>query len=102
MQFDPLNDALVKIYNAEQAGKFDVELTQPPNYLETFSTLCKLPATSESILVLKTAEVTLSTSNFAEPSTDAVPSSHDTVFADKNSKSGRHVISQLRTLVSSF
>ena len=27
MQFDPLNDALVKIYNAEQAGKFDVELT---------------------------------------------------------------------------
>jgi len=27
MQFDPLNDALVKIYNAEQAGKFDVELS---------------------------------------------------------------------------
>ena len=27
MQLDPLNDALVKIYNAEQAGKFDVELT---------------------------------------------------------------------------
>ena len=26
MQFDPLNDALVKIYNAEQEGKFDVEL----------------------------------------------------------------------------
>ena len=26
MQFDPLNDALVKIYNAEQAGKFNVEL----------------------------------------------------------------------------
>jgi len=27
MQIDPLNDALVKIYNAEQAGKFNVELT---------------------------------------------------------------------------
>ena len=27
MQLDPLNDALVKIYNAEQAGKFNVELT---------------------------------------------------------------------------
>ena len=27
MQFDPLNDALVKIYNAEQAGRFDVQLT---------------------------------------------------------------------------
>ena len=26
MQFDPLNDALVKIFNAEQAGKFNVEL----------------------------------------------------------------------------
>ena len=26
MQFDPLNDALVKIFNAEQAGKFTVEL----------------------------------------------------------------------------
>ena len=27
MQFDPLNDALVKIFNAEQAGKLNVELT---------------------------------------------------------------------------
>ena len=27
MQLDPLNDALVKIYNAEQECKFDVELT---------------------------------------------------------------------------
>ena len=27
MQFYPLNDALVKIYNAEQAGKFEVELS---------------------------------------------------------------------------
>ena len=26
MQIDPLNDALVKMYNAEQAGKFNVEL----------------------------------------------------------------------------
>ena len=26
MQLDPLNDALVKIFNAEQAGKFTVEL----------------------------------------------------------------------------
>ena len=26
MQIDPLNDALIKMYNAEQAGKFDVEL----------------------------------------------------------------------------
>ena len=26
MQFDPLNDALIKMYNAEQAGKFNVEL----------------------------------------------------------------------------
>ena len=27
MQFDPLNDALIKMYNAEQAGKFNVELS---------------------------------------------------------------------------
>ena len=27
MQIDPLNDALIKMYNAEQAGKFNVELT---------------------------------------------------------------------------
>ena len=26
MQFDPLNDALAKLFNAEQAGKFDVQL----------------------------------------------------------------------------
>ena len=26
MQFDPLNDALIKIFNAEQAGKFDVQI----------------------------------------------------------------------------
>ena len=28
MQFDPLNDALVKMYNAEQAGKYEVSLFQ--------------------------------------------------------------------------
>ena len=27
MQFDPLNDELAKLYNAEQAGKFDVQLS---------------------------------------------------------------------------
>ena len=27
MQFDPLNDALVKIHNAEQAGKMTVDLS---------------------------------------------------------------------------
>jgi len=27
MQFDPLNDALAKLFNAEQAGKFDVQLS---------------------------------------------------------------------------
>ncbi len=26
MQFDPLNDAMVKIFNAEQAGKFEVRI----------------------------------------------------------------------------
>jgi small subunit ribosomal protein S8 len=26
MQIDPLNDALIKMYNAEQAGRYDVEL----------------------------------------------------------------------------
>ena len=26
MQFDPLNDALAKLFNAEQAGKYDVQL----------------------------------------------------------------------------
>ena len=27
MQFDPLNDALTKIFNAEQAGKYNVDLS---------------------------------------------------------------------------
>jgi len=27
MQFDPLNDALAKLYNAEQAGRYNVELS---------------------------------------------------------------------------
>ena len=27
MQFDPLNDALAKLYNAEQAGKYNVDLS---------------------------------------------------------------------------
>jgi small subunit ribosomal protein S8 len=27
MHFDPLNDALAKLFNAEQAGKFDVQLS---------------------------------------------------------------------------
>ena len=33
MQFDPLNDALIKMYNAEQAGKFNVELALAPKPL---------------------------------------------------------------------
>jgi len=33
MQFDPLNDALAKIYNAEQAGKYDVNLSPASNLL---------------------------------------------------------------------
>jgi small subunit ribosomal protein S8 len=32
MQFDPLNDALAKIYNAEQAGKYEVAI-QPASKL---------------------------------------------------------------------
>ena len=26
MQFDPLNDALIKLYNAEQSGKYNVSV----------------------------------------------------------------------------
>ena len=33
MQFDPLNDALAKIYNAEQAGKYNVNLSPASNLL---------------------------------------------------------------------
>ena len=33
MQFDPLNDALAKLFNAEQAGKFDVQLSQASKLL---------------------------------------------------------------------
>ena len=49
MQLDPLNDALVKIYNAEQAGKFDVELTPASkllgnvlNIMQTSGYICLL------------------------------------------------------------
>ena len=33
MQFDPLNDALAKLYNAEQAGMYNVDLSPASNLL---------------------------------------------------------------------
>tara|TARA_B100001996_G_scaffold118782_1_gene89957 strand:+ start:985 stop:1374 length:390 start_codon:yes stop_codon:yes gene_type:complete len=34
MQFDPLSDAFVRIYNAEQAGKYEVELAPASKLLD--------------------------------------------------------------------
>ena len=36
MQFDPLNDALAKLFNAEQAGKFNVDLAPASKLLGSF------------------------------------------------------------------
>jgi len=33
MQFDPLNDALIKLFNAEQSGKYDVSVAPASNLL---------------------------------------------------------------------
>ena len=33
MQFDPINDALAKLYNAEQAGMYNVDLSPASNLL---------------------------------------------------------------------
>ena len=101
MQFDPLNDALVKIYNAEQAGKFDVELTPASKLLGNVLNIMQSSGYIGEYSRVENGRGDALSSN-SEPSTDAVPSSHDTAFADKNSKSGRHVISLLRTLVFSF
>ena len=38
MQFDPLNDALAKLFNAEQAGKFNVDLAPASKLLGSRST----------------------------------------------------------------
>ena len=37
MQFDPLNDALTKIFNAEQAGKYNVDLAPASKLLGSVS-----------------------------------------------------------------
>ena len=42
MQFDPLNDALVKIHNAEQAGKMTVDLSPASKLLGLLMFLLKL------------------------------------------------------------
>ena len=35
MQFDPLSDAFVRIYNAEQAGQYEVSIAPASNLLES-------------------------------------------------------------------
>ena len=35
MQFDPLSDAFVRIYNAEQAGHYEVSIAPASNLLES-------------------------------------------------------------------
>jgi len=39
MQFDPLSDALVRIYNAEQAGHYEVSINPASKLLESMLTI---------------------------------------------------------------
>ena len=39
MQFDPLSDAFVRIYNAEQAGHYEVSINPASKLLESMLTI---------------------------------------------------------------
>ena len=69
MQFDPLNDALAKLFNAEQAGKFNVDLAPASKLLGSVLELCKLPAMSERLRRTTTDEEANTSFNYAEQST---------------------------------
>ena len=77
MQTDPLNDALVKIHNAEQAGKFSVDVTPASKLLGNVLESCKKQAMLETMKKKKTDVVEYTTSNFVEQSTAVPLSSQD-------------------------
>ena len=73
MQTDPLNDALVKIHNAEQAGKFSVNVTPASKLLGNVGNYEK--AMSESTKEKKMDVEESITSNFVEQSIVVLQSS---------------------------
>ena len=69
MQFDPLNDALVKIYNAEQAGKFEVELSPASKLLGNVLNIMQTSGYVGNIERVENGRATFTWSNCAEQST---------------------------------
>ena len=100
MQIDPLNDALIKMYNAEQAGKFNVELTPASKLLGNVLEIMQKSGYVGSIDELKTVVVEPTWLNYAAQSTVVALLSHDTVFVVKNTTNGRHATCLLKILVS--
>ena len=77
MQTDPLNDALVKIHNAEQAGKFSVNVTPASKLLgNVLEIMQKAGYVGEYEEKKMDVEESI-TSNFVEQSTVVLQSSQD-------------------------
>ena len=89
MQLDPLNDALVKIYNAEQAGKFNVELTPASKLLGNVLNIMQTSGYVGEIERVETDAAMPSWWNCVEPLTAAARSSPATASVAKNTRSGK-------------
>ena len=99
MQIDPLNDALIKMYNAEQAGKFNVELTPASKLLGNVLEIMQKSGYVGNIERTEDGRGGSYTVELREQSTDVAQLSHVTVLEDKNMSSGRQDIFLHKILV---
>ena len=77
MQFDPLSDAFVRIYNVEQAGHYEVSIAPASNLLEHVGHHAVLGYVGEFERIADGRGV-LSESSWLAPSTGAASSNQDT------------------------
>ena len=72
MQFDPLSDAFVRMYNAEQAGHYEVSLAPASKLLDNMLKIMQISGYVVNLNAYPMVVVTLSVSNLLAQSTVVV------------------------------
>ena len=98
MQFDPLNDALIKMYNAEQAGKFDVELAPASKLLGNVLEIMQKSGYVGSIERQENGRGGTYRVELRGAIIAVVQLNHVTAFVAKNTTNGKLAICLLKTL----
>ena len=92
MQFDPLSDAFVRMYNAEQAGHYEVSLAPASKLLDNMLKIMQVSGYVGEYERVANGRGDPSALNSSVPSTAVVSLSHDTVSSAQNSISGSPAI----------